>query len=271
MSSTTDAQSQGQKKLVLSNVSLSYGNVKVLDDVSLSVDQQETHAIVGPNGAGKTSLFGVMSGTVSPSAGSKVVHDGKDISNASPYTRTKQGLVRSYQISSVFPGLTAVENVAVAVRAAAGMSGGLSPLNADVRAGGASRQILERVGLGHSAFLKADELAHGDLRLLEIAVCLGADPDTLLLDEPTAGMSAGETSEVVALISGLRDEGMTIVIVEHDMDLIFAIADRVTVLDRGRVILTGTPTEVGASEEVQRVYLGTADDAAATPSEVNNV
>ena len=237
-----------------------YGGLTVADDVSLTVLPGEIHAIIGPNGAGKTTLIGMISGTLPPDRGT--VHlAGHDITGWSLPRRARLGLARSFQVTSVIPGFTAQENVALAVQGRRGSSFRFFGRVCDEDAlNHAARAGLDRVGLGARADALSGTLSHGENRRLELAVVLATEPRLLLLDEPLAGAGAEETERLVALLRSLRGRfGM--LVVEHDMQAVFALADRISVLVYGRVIVTGPPDAIRDHPEVRAAYLG--DDALA--------
>jgi len=225
-----------------------FGSLTAVDRVDLALPAGEIRAVIGPNGAGKTVLLHLLSGLLPPTAG-RIGFDGADVTGLGIVDRVRRGITRSFQITSLFPNLTVAENV----RLAAG--GRRDPARV--------RELLELVGLGAAAALHPPQLAHGDQRHLEIALALAPRPRLLLLDEPTAGMSFGETERTTALIRRInREQGVTIVIVEHDMPLILALAQRITVLDRGRVLAEGVPQEIAADARVRAAYLGRGRHAA---------
>ena len=233
----------------------SFGALLASDNVDLEVLEGETHAIIGPNGAGKTTLIGQLAGDLVPDRG-RVRFAGEDITALSAPARSHRGFARSFQITSIYADFTALENVMLAVQAHAGSSFRFwSPARAERALQEPARQVLEEVGLGARAGLPAGSLAHGEQRALEIAMALATRPRLMLLDEPVAGMGAEETQRMIAFLSTLKG-GKTLILVEHDMDAVFSLADRVSVLVYGRVIATGTPQEVRANAEVRRAYLG---------------
>ena len=233
----------------------SFGAVLASDRVDLEIWSGETHAIIGPNGAGKTTLIGQLSGDVRPDAG-VIRFAGEDITALDPAARSARGLARSFQITSVFREFTALDNVALAVQAHAGHSFHFwRPARADRALREPARAVLDGVGLGPRADVRAASLAHGEQRQLEIAMALATRPRLLLLDEPVAGMGAEESQRMIRFLAGLKGR-LTIVLVEHDMDAVFSLADRVSVLVYGRIIATGTPEEVRANLDVRKAYLG---------------
>jgi branched-chain amino acid transport system ATP-binding protein len=232
-----------------------YGGLTATDHLSLQVAAGDLHAIIGPNGAGKTTLMHQLSGDVAPDAGS-IVFDGKDITREPAHRRALAGLGRSYQITSVFPEFSALENVVIAVQAHSGHSFRFwKPATEDAMLTQPAHALLEQVGLAARANTPAAAMAHGERRQLEIAMALAGRPRLLLLDEPMAGMSHQESGGVVELLRSLKGR-YTILLVEHDMDAVFALADRITVLVYGRALATGTPDEIRANREVRAAYLG---------------
>jgi branched-chain amino acid transport system ATP-binding protein len=233
----------------------SFGALLASDSVDLDVREGETHAIIGPNGAGKTTLIGQLAGDLVPDRG-RVRFAGEDITALSAPKRSHRGFARSFQITSIYADFTALENVMLAVQAHAGSSFRFwSPARAERALQEPARRVLEEVGLGARAGVPAGSLAHGEQRALEIAMALATRPRLMLLDEPVAGMGAEETQRMIAFLSTLKG-GKTLILVEHDMDAVFSLADRVSVLVYGRIIATGTPQEVRANAEVRRAYLG---------------
>jgi len=225
------------------------------DHVSLDVGQGELHAIIGPNGAGKTTLISQLTGQLSPNSGT-IHFAGADITRLPAYRRSALGLARSFQITSLLPDFTASDNVALAAQAHDGHSfhfWGNARKEAALR--NAALSALKRVGLEHRADVVVSRLSHGEQRELELAVALATKPQLLLLDEPMAGLGTTESARMVKLLQELRRE-VTIVLVEHDMDAVFALADRITVLVYGRVIASDVPAAIRQNEEVKRAYLG---------------
>jgi branched-chain amino acid transport system ATP-binding protein len=232
-----------------------FGGLVATDGVDLDVAEGETLAIIGPNGAGKTTLIGQLSGDLIPDAGT-IRFAGADITALRAAARSQRGLARSFQITSIFRDFTALDNVALAVQAHAGHSFHFwTPARAERALREPAHAILEQVGLGARADVPAGTLAHGEQRQLEIAMALGTRPTLLLLDEPVAGMGADESQRMVQLLRALRGRH-TIVLVEHDMDVVFALADRISVMVYGRVIASGTPEAIRANADVRRAYLG---------------
>ncbi len=232
-----------------------FGGVVAADAIALDIPSGELHAVIGPNGAGKTTLIGLLSGEVAPQAGT-VRFDGGDITRLAVHRRNRLGLARSFQITSLFPDFTALDNVALAVQAHRGHS---FRFWRDARRDDALRApaqaALARVGLAARAGMRVDRLSHGEHRQLEIAMALATEPRLLLLDEPMAGMGPEESARMVELLRELK-RGMTILLIEHDMEAVFALADRITVLVYGRVIACGHPATIRADAAVRQAYLG---------------
>lgn len=232
-----------------------YGALLVTDQVSLDINQGELHAIIGPNGAGKTTLINQLSGELKSDSG-QVFFDGQDVTTLGIHARARQGLLRSYQITSVFDDFTVRENATLAALGAKKHAFGFwNALLDDADAIQAADEGVLAAGLKPRANLKASELGYGERRQLELAMALAARPKFLLLDEPMAGMSVQESSAVVELLQSLKRK-YTILLVEHDMNAVFALADRISVLVYGRILTTGTPDEIRGNEEVRSVYLG---------------
>ena len=232
-----------------------FGGIVATDSVSLDVQQGELHAIIGPNGAGKTTLISQLTGQLLPHGGS-IQLAGRDITRVPAYRRSALGLARSFQITSLLLDFTAADNVALAAQAHDSHSfqfWGNARKVAHLR--NAAQAALDRVGLGPRADVLVSRLSHGEQRELELAVALATRPQLLLLDEPMAGLGVTESARMVKLLQELRRE-VSIVLVEHDMDAVFALADRISVLVYGRVIASGTPAEIRQNEEVKRAYLG---------------
>jgi branched-chain amino acid transport system ATP-binding protein len=241
--------------LELRNVRKTYGALVVTDDVSLSVQPGELHAIIGPNGAGKTTLIHQISGML-PSNSGQFLFGGEDITRLPMHQRVRRGLARSFQITSILPGFSALENVALAVQARTGSSFRFLGNASQERAlNGPAMESLNLVGLGSRASIPAGLLSHGEKRQLELAVALATEPKLLLLDEPLAGTGHEESLRVVETLRRLKSR-LTIVLIEHDMDAVFSLADRVSVLVYGRVIATDTPERIRANPEVRAAYLG---------------
>jgi branched-chain amino acid transport system ATP-binding protein len=232
-----------------------FGGIVATDNLSLDVARGELHAIIGPNGAGKTTLISQLTGQLLPSAGT-IRFAGQDITRLPAYRRSVLGLARSFQITSLLPDFTAIDNVALAAQAHDGHSFHFwRNARAERHLRKAALAALDRVGLGSRADAVVSKLSHGEQRELELAVALATKPQLLLLDEPMAGLGITESARMVKLLRELRRE-VTIVLVEHDMDAVFALADRITVLVYGRVIASDVPAAIRQNEEVRRAYLG---------------
>jgi branched-chain amino acid transport system ATP-binding protein len=237
-----------------------FGGVVATDRLDLAVMAGELHAVIGPNGAGKTTLIAQLAGTLRPDAGA-IMLDGADITQRSAHARVGAGIARSYQVTNVFRGLSALDNARLAVQACAGSSFRFwRPVAHEAELDARAHELLMRVGLGQRAHVTAGTLAHGEQRQLEVALALASRPRMLLLDEPMAGMASDESERMVALIGELKSSA-TILLIEHDMDAVFRLADRISVLVRGRVIATGAPAAIRANDDVRRAYLG-AESAA---------
>jgi len=235
-----------------------FGALAATDTLDLTVTTGEIHAIIGPNGAGKTTLLAQLMGELQPDAGT-IRFAGQDITHMPMHRRVALGLARSFQVTSVFKGFSALDNVALAVQAHAGHSFRFwRPARASKHLRGPALQALGRVGLASRAYTLAAHLSHGEQRQLEIAMVLASQPRLLLLDEPMAGMGAEESAQMVALLRQLHGQH-TILLVEHDMDAVFTLADRITVLVYGRAIATGTAADIRRHPEVRQAYLGDAE------------
>ena len=238
----------------------SFGNLIATDDLYLDIAAGDIHAIIGPNGAGKTTLIAQLSGELRPDRG-QVYFAGHDITRLSVPARAALGLARSFQITSIFGSFTALDNVALAIQAHAGHSFRFwRPAHTDPALRQPAREVLQRIGLGDRADETAASLSHGEQRQLEIAMALATSPSLLLLDEPMAGMGRDESARMVELLQSLKGRH-TIVLIEHDMDAVFALADRITVLLYGQAIATGRPDEIRANEAVRAAYLGSEGTA----------
>jgi branched-chain amino acid transport system ATP-binding protein len=244
--------------LRLAGVSRNFGSLQAVQDVSFVMNEGELRAVIGPNGAGKTTFFNLITGFVPPSAG-EIRFEDEDIGNRSVVYRVRRGIVRTFQITEVFPDLTVYENVRVGVETAMGRNGRpWLPRTARGEVAQRADELLQVVGLERRADRVVGELAHGDQRVVEIALALAMRPRLLLLDEPTAGMGDVETDHMVDLVRRLHAErGLSILFIEHDMSIVFGIAQRITVLDQGRVLAEGTADEISRNEAVRAAYLGT--------------
>jgi branched-chain amino acid transport system ATP-binding protein len=238
--------------LAVSSVSKKFGDFSVLKDVNFSIEKGESRAIIGPNGAGKTTLVNIISGVFPPSSGS-VMLGTQNITGLEPHKVARLGLVRTYQITSLFNEMSATENVEVALIGRAKYRSG-SPTSGESPSTAA--EILDLLGLRHAAGKRVHDLAHGDQRLLEVAIAIALDPEVLLLDEPTAGMSPGETRGFINLVNDRLRGRQTIVLIEHDMEVVMNTADRVCVLAQGEVIANDTPKAISENSFVKEAYLG---------------
>lgn len=244
--------------LQVQGLSKSFGRLAAIVDVSMSVEEGEVRAIIGPNGAGKTTFFNLITGVIRPDEGS-VSFDGHVITKLPPHRRIGLGMSRTFQVPNVFGGLSVYENLRLGVEASKGMSRSPWPgRQAQERVFERVEEIIDRLDLRDKSNALVGELANGDQRIVEIGLALTLNAKLLLLDEPTAGMSDEETQATIDLIRDLWErDRMTVVFVEHDMDMVFSIAQRITVLHLGEVLSEGTPEEVAADESVQAAYLGT--------------
>lgn len=241
--------------LKVSGLNKAFGALKATDDLNLDIEAGTIHGLIGPNGAGKTTAINQLSGEMFADKGS-VIFDGQDVTRMPIHKRAKLGLQRSYQITSLFPEFTALDNVALAVQATDGHSfkfwnkARLDPTLIDP-----AMRYLEQVGMSEFAHVPVTDLAHGQQRQLEVAMTLATRPKMLLLDEPMAGMGQSESQSMMEVLRPLKGK-ITILMVEHDMDVVFALADRISVLVRGHCIVTGTPDEIRSNKEVRTAYLG---------------
>jgi branched-chain amino acid transport system ATP-binding protein len=241
--------------LQVEGLSKSFGALRATDGVNIEVNQGETLAVIGPNGAGKTTLIGQLAGNLRPDAG-RIRFAGEDVTALSAPRRARKGFARSFQITSVFPEFTALDNVALAVQAHSGHSFRFwRAARDDASLTQPARQVLQEVGLEKRSHVLAANLSHGEHRQLEVAMALATRPRILLLDEPMAGMGIDESQRMIGLLSSLKRR-QTMILVEHDMDAVFRLADRIAVLVYGRVIAIGAPDEIKQNEEVRKAYLG---------------
>jgi len=241
--------------LHLEKLRKSFGALVVTDDLTFDVMPGELHAVIGPNGAGKTTLINQISGLVAPDSGT-ILFAGRDISALPTHARAELGLARSFQVSSILPGFSALENVALAVQSRAGSSFRvLGRAAAETALNGPAMAALADVGLAERAQIPAGELSHGEKRALELAIALALQPKVLLLDEPMAGTGREETARLVEVLRRLKGR-FSVVLVEHDMTAVFALADRISVLIYGRILASGTPAGVRADPRVVAAYLG---------------
>jgi branched-chain amino acid transport system ATP-binding protein len=245
--------------LSVERVSRRFGSLVAVNDVSMSVEHGELRAVIGPNGAGKTTFFNMISGFLAPTSG-RILFEGEDVTRLLPARRVWRGIARTFQITEVFPELTVRENLRIAVEAAAGYR--LRPWISRAAEAVVSARVTDlsdRGGLADREDRLVGELSHGDQRATEIMMALALNPRLLLLDEPTAGMGDQETDNITQLIRQLhKDDKLSIVLIEHDMRVVFGLADRIMVLAEGRLLAEGTPQQIAASEAVQAAYLGRA-------------
>ena len=242
--------------LQLQAVTKSFGGLCVCDDITLTLVPGELHALIGPNGAGKTTLLNLITGLLQMDSGS--LHFlGRAITNRSIHGRARLGMARSFQVTSILQGFTVQQNIALAVQSIQGSSYRFwKPVQNDLLLQKPAETIMTRMGLAGRASTPASNLSHGEQRLLEIGMALATKPELLLLDEPMAGLGPGSSRNLAELISGLKNS-VTILLVEHDMQAVFSLADRITVLVQGGIIATGTPQEIQNNPAVQEAYLGT--------------
>ena len=235
-----------------------YSGLEVLFDINMQVEEGERHAIIGPNGAGKTTLFNTITGSFPPSRG-KVFFKGKDITGFPPHKLTRLGMGRSFQLTSTIARLGSFQNIRLAILSKKGIRfNSFKKVDKMEDINRETMEIIKRINLAQEAMVPASLLSYGKHRSLEISMALATDPELILLDEPTAGMSRDETHNAVEMIKRLT-AGKTVVIIEHDMDVIFALADRITVLHYGRILATGTPDEIRNNQAVKDAYLGNTE------------
>ncbi|MFZ2095801.1 MAG: ABC transporter ATP-binding protein [Anaerolineales bacterium] len=239
------------------NIRKEFGALVAVNNINLEVQRDTLHAIIGPNGAGKTTFFNLLSGNLEPTSG-QVIFKGKDITHQPAYRKIHDGIGRSFQITNIFPNLTVFENIRLACQAL-GRDNFNFLLDAMKIKGDQSRtwDVIQLVGLKERAFSFARTLPHGDQRKLELGMILAPDPEVLLLDEPTAGMAAEQVPELIALIQEIQRSGnKTVMLVEHNMNVVMSVSDKITVMHLGRILAEGTPAEITANSEVQTAYLG---------------
>jgi branched-chain amino acid transport system ATP-binding protein len=244
--------------LHVADVHKHFAGLHALADIDLQVEEGETHAIIGPNGAGKSTLLNVIIGRIVPSSGA-VIFDGNVLTGKKPHEINQMGVARVFQTPEIFPDLSVLQNVmtpAFAKRDGAFRVDILTPLSDELAIRAEAEAILEDVGLIERRFIHAGALSRGDKRRMELAMCLIQHPRLLLLDEPTAGMSRHDTNTTIALLQKIKQRGMTKVIIEHDMHVVFSLADRISVLAGGRIIAEGAPDAVRGNPRVQEAYLG---------------
>ena len=241
--------------LEVNGLTKSFGALRACDGIDFDVKEGETHAVIGPNGAGKTTFISQLAGNLLPDSGT-VRFGGTDITRLPAPKRARMGLARSFQITSIYPEFSALDNIALAVQARSGHSFRFwRKARGDPALSEPAQRVLEEVGLSSRKNVLAANLSHGEQRQLEVAMALATEPRLLLLDEPMAGMGIDESQRMIALLSRLK-QSKTIILVEHDMDAVFRLADRISVLVYGRVIATGSPETIKTNEEVRKAYLG---------------
>ena len=245
--------------LDISGLRKTFGKTHIIRGLDLAVEQGERHAIIGPNGAGKSTLFHLISGRLSVTDGAIRLR-GRDIANRPPFEIVRMGLGRSFQVTNIFPRMTVYQNIQVSVLWSMGARlSFLRPVSQCRGVRERSEEILERIDLARSRDIPAGLLSYADQRALEIGITLGSDPDVILLDEPTAGMSNTETARAAALIRQVS-ENKTLLMVEHDMSVVFGLADRISVLVYGQIVATDTPDRIRNNKAVQEAYLGTVEE-----------
>ena len=243
--------------LECTGVSKRFGRLAAVDDVTLTIERGARHALIGPNGAGKSTLFNLLAGALKPTAG-RIVFAGTDVTDKSGAWRSRAGLAKTFQHSSLFLSLSVADNVAIAAQRVSG--DGMRLRRSTRRCPGVDRCVdrcLEQTGLAGRSTARVSDLSHGERRQLEVAVALATEPTLLLLDEPTAGMSAAESDRFAQLVESLPSE-VTVLLIEHDLDVVFRLADRISVLHLGRLLADGSPEDIRTDERVQAAYLGTA-------------
>jgi branched-chain amino acid transport system ATP-binding protein len=243
--------------LRLEHLNKSFGSLVVTDDVNLAITPGERHVIIGPNGAGKTSLVNQIGGQLKPSSG-RILLNGRDITGSSPNRISRMGAARTFQRNNLFLNLSITENIRLALEAHRGHPFGFfTPVGRDKALGDRARQLMGEVHLAGDGVRLVRHLSYGEQRQLEIGIALAGEPKLLLLDEPTSGMSPTETARMIELIATLP-RTLSILMIEHDMTVVFSVADRITVLYYGKVLATGTPAEIQANTRVREIYLGMA-------------
>jgi len=243
--------------LDIDHLRCAFGNLVVTDDVSLSIAQGERHVVIGPNGAGKTSLINQIGGQLKPDGG-RIVLKGCDVTALAPHRISRLGVARTFQRNNLFHNLSVIENLRLALVVKFGQPlDFVRPALGDAGLRERARHLMRTVHLGDDGGRIARSLSYGEQRQLEIGIALAGEPELLLLDEPTSGMSPAETARMIALIAGLP-RTLSILMIEHDMDVVFSVADRITVLYYGKILATGTPAEIQANARVREVYLGMA-------------
>lgn len=239
------------------NLTKYFGALAAVDDVSIKIEAGTLHAIIGPNGAGKTTFFNLLSGNLKPTSG-KVFYKGVDLTGKPIHQMIHLGMGRSFQITNIFPNLTVYENIRLASQAMEDKNFRLLMDTAKMaRCEERTAEVVEKVGLKSQSLLPARVLSHGDQRKLELGMILAPDPELLLLDEPTAGMATDQVPELITLIQEVQQSGTkTVILVEHNMNVVMSVSDRITVMHQGQVLAEGTPAEIAANHEVQTAYLG---------------
>jgi branched-chain amino acid transport system ATP-binding protein len=238
-----------------------FGGITATNNVSLDLRRGARHALIGPNGAGKTTLINLLTGVLEPTEG-RITLEGKDISRLAPHLRVRRGMVRTFQINQLFASMTPLETLALVVSQQRGLGARWwRSLGGDAVVAERAQQLLDQFHLAEVANQKTEHLAYGKRRLLEIAIALACEPRVLLLDEPVAGVPAGEREELLQTVAALPAD-VSVLLIEHDMDLVFSFANRMTVLVNGTVLTEGTPEEIAANPQVKAVYLGHGDDVA---------
>jgi branched-chain amino acid transport system ATP-binding protein len=249
-------------KLEIKNLTKAFGGVKAIDDVSLAFPSGSLSAVIGPNGAGKSTFFNLISGAFAADSG-QVLLENEDITHLSKAQRMHRGIARAFQVASCFPTMTVAQNLMAAVTAHAGHWGNLSHRFPPPGVRERAQEVMELVGLTHVAHVDAAILSHGDQKLLDIAIALALEPKVLLLDEPTAGMGPEERWRMIERVRGLWEQKkLTLVFIEHDMDIVFQVASTIRVLCYGRVLAEGTPDQIRNNQAVIDAYLGTEEHAA---------
>ena len=239
-----------------------FGGITATNKVTLNLRRGARHALIGPNGAGKTTLINLLTGVLEPTEGS-ITLEGRDISTLAPHARVRRGMVRTFQISQLFASMTPLETLALVVSQQRRLGGRFwQPMGRNAEVAARSQQLLEQFHLAEVANVQTEHLAYGKRRLLEIAIALACEPRVLLLDEPVAGVPAGEREELLQTVAALPAD-VSVLLIEHDMDLVFSFADRMTVLVNGAVLTEGTPDEIANNPEVKAVYLGHGEEVGA--------
>jgi branched-chain amino acid transport system ATP-binding protein len=232
-----------------------FGGITATDNVTLDVRRGARHALIGPNGAGKTTLVNLLTGVLEPTSG-RIVLEGQDITSLAPHKRVRRGMVRTFQINQLFASMTPLQTLALVVSQQRGLGARFwNPLGAHAQVAQRCEQLLRQFHLAEVMDQRTEHLAYGKRRLLEIAIALACEPRVLLLDEPVAGVPAGEREELLQTVAALPAD-VSVLLIEHDMDLVFSFADRMTVLVNGGVLVEGPPAEIANNEEVKAVYLG---------------